>query len=293
MNDSGVTPTGQQTERRSSARHLWLAIGTACYVIAGTAGLIAGAQTIGLTPLLWVVYAVGLLVLLARLGGIEVGCAAGVFVLLVSGLSFYIGSGAWDDLVLQQRGRTVQALVMKERVERGSRGDRTWFYELIHRDGLSVPGPQLESDSDRFNAGQTITVIEDPKGQLAPQTPGEASPAGDLLGAGGPVLVCLGAVGWTAFRGRKSKEDRMPLWKRKTAEAPAGAPVGDQEQRLREVLRARNFDRRGYIRVSPGGYTGMTHHRAAQIAREEGLRAEAFGNRGYWRFGEKVVEEVE
>jgi len=37
----------------------------------------------------------------------------------------------------------------------------------------------------------------------------------------------------------------------------------------------------------------MTYQRAAQIGREEGLRAAAFENRGYWRFGEKVVEEVD
>lgn len=81
----------------------------------------------------------------------------------------------------------------------------------------------------------------------------------------------------------------MPFWKRKPTEVLSA----DQEQRLREVLRAREFDRRGYVKVSPGGYPGMTYQRAAQIAREEGLHAEAFGNRGSWRFGEKVVEEVE
>lgn len=285
MND-----TEQHTKRRSKGRQLWLTAAAAAYVIAGTVGLVAGANTIGFTPLLWLVYAVGLLVLLARLGGVEAGCSAGAFVLLLSGLSFYIGSAVWDDLVLQQRGNKAQAVVMNERVETGSRGDKSWHYKLIHRsDGIAVPGPELKSDSDRFDVGQTITVIEDPEGELAPQTPGETSVAGDLLGVGGAVAVCLAAVGWTAFRAGKGKKDRTPFWKRKNV----GAPTAEQEQRLRDVLRAREFDRRGYIRVSPGNYSGMTYQRAAQISREEGLRAEAFGNRGYWRFGEKVVEEVE
>ncbi|MFD4634754.1 hypothetical protein ACFVYR_29000 [Streptomyces sp. NPDC058284] len=285
MND-----TEQHAKPRSKGRQLWLAAAAAVYVIAGTVGLVAGANTIGFAPLLWVVYAVGLLVLLARLGGVEAGCSAGAFVLLVSGLSFYIGSAVWDDLVLQQRGHTVEAVVMQERVETGSRGDKTWYHKLVQRqDGIAVPGPELKSDSDRFDVGQTITVVEDPEGKLAPQTPGETSTTGDLLGVVGAVAVCLAAVGWTAFRADKGKKDRAPFWKRKTA----SAPTPEQEQRLRDVLRARKFDRRGYIRVSPGNYPGMTQQRAAQISREEGLRAEAFGNRGYWRFGEKVVEEVE
>lgn len=285
MND-----TERHTERRSKGRQLWLSVATAAYVMAGTVGLIAGANTIGFTPLLWVVYAVGLLVLLARLGGVEAGCSAGAFILLVSGLSFYIGSAVWDDLALQQRGNKVQAVVMKERVETGSRGDKTWHYKLIHRsDGIAVPGPELKSDGERFDVGQTITVIEDPDGELAPQTPGETSTAGDLLGVAGAVVVCLAAVGWTAFRAGRGQKDRVPFWKRKNVVAP----TAEQEQRLRDVLRERAFDRRGYVRVSPGNYPGMTYQRAAQISREEGLRAEASGNRGYWRFGENVVEEVE
>ncbi|WP_369391148.1 hypothetical protein AB5J72_28520 [Streptomyces sp. CG1] len=287
--DTAPADRSQQAVRRSTSRQVWLAVATSCYVIAGAVGLVVGAHTVGLTPLLWLVYAAGLLVLLARLGGVEAGCSSTLFVLLVTGLAYYIGSGAWDDLVLHQRGRTVQAIVMNERETTGSRGDKTWYYELTQRDGIAVPGPELKSDGHRFEVGQTITVIEDPDGKLAPQTPGETSPTSDLLGAGGAVAACLAAVGWTAVRGRRSKEDSMPFWKKKSAEVPSA----DQEQRLREILRAREFDRRGYIRVSPGGYPGMTYQRAAQIAREEGLRAEAFGNRGYWRFGEKVVEEVE
>ncbi|MFB8419023.1 hypothetical protein ACFC63_26315 [Streptomyces albidoflavus] len=66
----------------------------------------------------------------------------------------------------------------------------------------------------------------------------------------------------------------------------------EQEEKLREALRSFPADRRGYIKVAPESYPDLTHQRAARIAWETGLRAEAAGNRGSWRFGETVVEEV-
>ncbi|MCO4698743.1 hypothetical protein LRR80_04831 [Streptomyces sp. RO-S4] len=66
----------------------------------------------------------------------------------------------------------------------------------------------------------------------------------------------------------------------------------EQEKKPREALRAYPVDRRGYIKVSLGEYPALTQRRAARVAWEEGLRAEAVGNRGAWRFGETVVVEV-
>ncbi|MFD8171881.1 hypothetical protein [Streptomyces sp. NPDC059709] len=68
--------------------------------------------------------------------------------------------------------------------------------------------------------------------------------------------------------------------------------VQEQEQKLREALRTYPADRRGYIKVPPEHYPDISQQRAARIAWEMGLRAEAFGNRGSWRFGETVVEEI-
>ncbi|MEK8172259.1 hypothetical protein NKH77_32170 [Streptomyces sp. M19] len=62
------------------------------------------ARTRWVRPLWWVLYGVGLFALLFALGGVEVGAMAGVFVLLLTGLSYFVGSAAWDDLVLRQRG---------------------------------------------------------------------------------------------------------------------------------------------------------------------------------------------
>ena len=66
----------------------------------------------------------------------------------------------------------------------------------------------------------------------------------------------------------------------------------EQEEKLREALRTHPADRRGYIKLSPGEYPALSPGRAARIAWEMGLKAEAFGNRGSWRFKETVVEEV-
>ncbi|MFJ5920265.1 hypothetical protein ACIQFW_31350 [Streptomyces ardesiacus] len=58
------------------------------------------------------------------------------------------------------------------------------------------------------------------------------------------------------------------------------------------MLRSHPADRRGYIEVQPEEYPDVPRQRAARIAWETGLRAEALGNRGSWRFAETVIEEV-
>ncbi|MFI1313913.1 hypothetical protein ACH4TS_27845 [Streptomyces albidoflavus] len=83
---------------------------------------------------------------------------------------------------------------------------------------------------------------------------------------------------------RLGRRGRAPNWSHSTLQ--------EQEKKLREALRSFPADRRGYIKVSPESYPDLTPQRAARIAWESGLRAEAVGNRGSWRFGETVVEEV-
>lgn len=121
---------------------------------------------------------------------------------------------------------------------------------------------------------------------------------GEALGSGAFGLAALGAVGWMTWRGSdtakrcdalKGPEVARKVYKRATGEH---STQEEQEERLREALRTSPSDRRGYIEVAPEEYPDVPHRRAARIAWEMGLRAEAVGNRGSWRFGEKVVEEV-
>ncbi|MEU6112467.1 hypothetical protein ABZ853_29185 [Streptomyces albidoflavus] len=113
-------------------------------------------------------------------------------------------------------------------------------------------------------------------------------PAAELAGAAGLMLVAVAAVGRVAWCGRRREGGGSAL-----AAGVAGQPgTADPEARLRELLRTGPADRRGYIRVHPEDYPVLTQQRAARIAWETGLRAEAFGNRGSWRFAETVVEEV-
>jgi hypothetical protein len=121
---------------------------------------------------------------------------------------------------------------------------------------------------------------------------------GDALGAGALALAALGAVGWMTWRGsdtaRRRDEQKGPGQIRKVYKTMTRdhSTQQEQEEKLRVALRTYPTDRRGYLKVAPEEYPDLTHGRAARIAWEMGLRAEAVGNRGSWRFKETVVEVV-
>ncbi|MGW4045253.1 hypothetical protein [Streptomyces sp. NPDC004721] len=94
-----------------------------------------------------------------------------------------------------------------------------------------------------------------------------------------------------AWRGSDAAR-RRDRRKKGTPEHEARAKQEEQEAKLREALRTYPVDRRGYIKVHPKDYPALSQHQAARIAWEMGLRAEAWGNQGSWRFKETVVEEV-
>ncbi|MGW6054165.1 hypothetical protein [Streptomyces sp. NPDC055189] len=268
-------------------RRMPLALAVGCYVLAAIAGmyLIAGGFGPGLQVPLWIVHAVLLVVLIRRLGATgESSTYAALFIVGASVMSVGVAGMAREDLTLQQRGDEVRATVTKERRDpaRG-RKNRDYHYTLRHQDGTRVPGPELRTASGLYDIGQTLTVIQDPEGELAPRTPGQADATGELLGASAFALAALGSVAWMSWRG--------PATAKRTRPGDLTAERA-REQQLRKVLTTCPADHHGYIEVDPGNYPGFSHHRAARIAREAGLRAEASGNHGMWRFGETVVEEV-
>ncbi|MEU2994760.1 hypothetical protein ABZ772_31485 [Streptomyces griseoincarnatus] len=269
-------------------RRVGWAVGTGCYVLAVIAGMFVLADDAGLAVqvALWVVHGTLLFLGLRKFGARESSSYAALFIVIVSSLAVGVVGMAREDLTLQQRGETVIATVVGERLDppEGRKG-RNWNYTLEHEDGTRVPGPEMRTTSDLYDVGQTVTVIEDPEADLRPQTPGQADATGEVLGAAGFALAAIGSVVWMAWRGSVTE--------RETAEVVGQARLRrEQEEKLRETLRAYSADRRGYITVSPGDYPALTHGRAARIAWEEGLRAEAAGNRGVWRFSETVIEEV-
>ncbi|MFA3875107.1 hypothetical protein ABS735_15635 [Streptomyces sp. MMCC 100] len=278
-----------------------MAVAIGCYVLAVIAGmffLVDGVGTV-VQILLWIVHGMLLVALIRKLGARESSAGAALFIVLTSAMGVYVASVARDDLTLQQRGDQVTATVVKEwRDPAQGRKARDYNYELQHQDGTRVPGRALKSPSDSFDVGQAITVIEDPEGELRPQTPGQADATGDALGAGALALAALSAVGWMTWRGSdaaKRRDDGKPsttvrkVYKTVTRNHTT---LLEQEEELREALRTYPADRRGYIKVPPERYPDISQQRAARIAWEMGLRAEAVGNRGSWRFGETVVEEV-
>ncbi|MFG2792183.1 hypothetical protein [Streptomyces sp. NPDC048419] len=278
-----------------------LAAGIGVYALAAATGMIL--LTDDLRPVaqifLWIVHGVLLIVLIRKLGAKESSAYASLFIVLTSAMSVYVADVARDDLTLQQRGKTVTATVVKKwRDPAQGRKARDYHYALEHKDGTKVPGPALKATSDEFEVGQSITVIEDPKGELRPETPGQADATGDALGSGAFALAALGAVGWMSWRGsdaaRRRDARKQPGGVRKAYKTVTGnhSTSEEQEEKLREALCAYPADRRGYIKVHPEEYPDVTQQRAARIAWEMGLHAEAFGNRGSWRFGETVAEQV-
>lgn len=100
---------------------------------------------------------------------------------------------------------------------------------------------------------------------------------------------------WRGSDTARRRDDGKPsAGMRKAYKAVTGnhATREAQEERLRAPLRTYPADRRGYIKVQPEEYPDLPQQRAARIAWEMGLRAEATGNRGSWRFKETVIEEV-
>ncbi|MFB7114853.1 hypothetical protein [Streptomyces sp. NPDC056190] len=271
-----------------------MAAAIGCYVAAVIAGMFFLTDNFGpalLIPL-WIVHGVLLIVPLRKLGARESSTYAALFIVAASLMSVLVAGIARDDLTLEQRGETVTVTVVKKWLDPpGVSKSRDYNYELKHQDGTKVLGPALRTAKDRFDVGQVLTVIEDPDGELRPQTPDQAGATGNELAAGGFALVAVGAVGWMAWRGSDAAR-RRDRRKKGTPEHEARAEQEKQEEKLREALRTYPVDRRGHIKVPPEDYPDLSQQRAARIAWEMGLRAEAWGNKGTWRFKESVVEEV-
>ncbi|MER6524611.1 hypothetical protein [Streptomyces sp. NPDC001508] len=296
---SGVAE--DEVRKRRTRYPVPLAVGIGCYVLAAIAGLFLLADDFGpalLVPL-WIVHGVLLILLIRKLGAKESSTYATLFIVATSLMSVYVAAMARDDLTLQQRGEKVTAIVVKKwRDPAEGRKNRDYNYALEHQNGTKVPGPAMKTSSDLYDVGQKVTVIEDPQGELRPQTPGQADATGEELGSGASALAALGAVGWMTWRGSNAarrRDDAKPsAGLRKVYNAVTGnhTTQEEQEEKLREALRTYPADRRGYIKVQPEDFPDLTQHRAARIAWETGLRAEGAGNRGSWRFKETVIEEV-
>ncbi|MFB7114852.1 hypothetical protein [Streptomyces sp. NPDC056291] len=286
--------TEAEARRRRARYPVTLAVAIGCYVLAAMAGMFLLTNGLGLALLipLWTAHGVLLIVLLRRLGARESGLGTALFIVFMSVMCLSLADVVRDDLTLQHRGERVRATVVEKWPDppRGRAGP-SYNYELERQDGTRVLGPTMTTDRERYDLGQVLTVFQDPKGELPPQTPGQADATAETLGAGGFALTALGTVGWMAWRGSDAAR-RRDRRKKGTLEHEARAEQEEQEAKLREALRTYPVDHRGYIKVHPEDYPALSQQQAARIAWEMGLRAEAWGNQGSWRFKETVVEEV-
>jgi hypothetical protein len=266
-----------------------LAVGICCYALAVIAGmfLLEDNSGSGLQVPLWITHGVILSVLILKLGVAgDSSAGTALFIVVTSLFAAYSLGLADEDFTLQQRGEKVTATVVEERRDpaRGRKG-RNSHYTLERRDGTRIPGPEMRTTSDAYDVGQVLTVLADPEGKLKPRTLGEADATGELVLAGALALAALGSVGWMTWKGPTTA-------KRREDEKLSARMREEQEEKLREALRTFPADRRDYIKVHPEEYPDVSQHRAARIAWEMGLRAEAAGNRDLWRFRETVNEEV-
>jgi hypothetical protein len=293
--------TEDETRDRHTRHPIALAIGIGCYVLAVIVGmyLLNDFDSILMAPL-WIALGVMLIVPIRRLGARESSVGAALFIIIASLLAAYGANLARDGLTLQLRGERATATVVKERLDPGQGRGRRSHYVLERQDGTRVPGPEMVTGFKEYEVGQVLTVLADPQGKLEPRTLGEADATGELLSSGGAALAALGCVGWMTWRGSDTATRRDET-KLKTSSRTQKAyktvtrnhtTQAEQEEKLREALSTYPTDRRGYIKVHPEEYPDVSQHRAARIAWEMGLRAEAAGNRGSWRFRETVVEEV-
>lgn len=297
---SDADADAEARERRT--RHpTALAIGIGCYVLA----VIVGAYSLNkfdsiLFAPLWVVCGVALVVPIRKLGARESSVGAAAFIVIASLFAAYGANLVRDDLALQVRGKKATATVVQERLDPGQGKGRRSHYVLEWQDGTRVPGPEMGTSLKKYEVGQVLTILADPQGKLEPRTPDEADATSELLSSAGAALAALGAVAWMTWRGSDTEKQRdrakrgMPAKTQSACKAVTRNQTSqaEQEEKLREALRTYPADRRGYIKAHPEDFPDVPHGRAARIAWEMGLRAEAAGNRGSWRFRETVLEEV-
>jgi hypothetical protein len=142
--------------------------------------------------------------------------AGPIAVMAVAALFAYLaGTGVWHNLILHS-GTDMTAVVLEEKIEKSGRGSAR-SYTLIPSDGTTVPGGDLEPDSQRFKPGDIITVRVDPAGRVAPELPGEADSPAALLGFLGLNATIDGIVLWPVLKSRIPGPTRRRLaarWKR-------------------------------------------------------------------------------
>lgn len=213
-------------ERRLLRRRVGWAVGIGGYVLAVIAGMYVLADDVGLAVQvpLWVVHGALLFLGIRKFGARESSSYAALFIVVVSSMAVAVAGIARDDLTLQQRGETVVATVVGERLDPADgRKSRDSYYTLEHEDGTRVPGPEMRTTSDLYDVGQTVTVIADPEADLRPQTPGQADATGEVLGAAGFALAAVGSVVWMAWRGPRPRGRR--------ARPPGGRACGGSRRR--------------------------------------------------------------
>lgn len=270
-------------QNRSRMRNIVSAIAISIFVVAGNAVLLAVRVATGSTALvvlLWLAYTIALLTALLKIVPTELGCSIFITVFLISLFAFGVAYLAREESLLAARGEHKEVTVTEQRKKVVSKSTE-WHLTLRDKSGQLLPGPEMRSH-DRIQIGASLRVIYDPRGEISPRKVDDIDTRLEIGTYVGSMGICSAIIFWGLLRRHTQRHDKK--------QRSSAAPSETDEMRLREVLRARDFDRRGYIRVSPSDFPSMTHAQAASVAQSEGLLTEVFGNNGFWRFGDIVVE---
>ncbi|MFE7636864.1 hypothetical protein DR950_32575 [Kitasatospora xanthocidica] len=129
--------------------------------------------------------------------------AWGLGISVVGFVAYLAGTEAWANLILGS-GRTVQAVVVDEKVTDALHGTGRAYSLASTELNDDVPGGPLTESSPRFKRGQVITVRMDPAGRVAPKLPGEADSSAYLLAFLGCNVLIDGTVLWSVRRPKES-----------------------------------------------------------------------------------------
>ncbi|GAA1972888.1 hypothetical protein [Kitasatospora viridis] len=189
-----------------------LVMGTAAVLLltlGGVLGLILAQVYLAswAVTLLWIGYALLVTVGMLRLAGVESGCQSAFAVVLLAFVAWLPGASAATQLRLDLHGRTTEALVVDVQHSVVDR-DQRWQATLHLPDGTPVPGPPLLDRSQLLHPGDTVRVVFDPDGTVAPRRPADVHPWQDTGWSLAFAVPLAAAVVWAGLRGRRGRKGR-------------------------------------------------------------------------------------
>ncbi|MGC0316503.1 hypothetical protein [Kitasatospora acidiphila] len=203
-------PVGDLERRNRRRASGWQAVltatGVAVFALGGLFGLVVAEVYVSAWAMTGLAACYALLLVFGLLApaGTEAGCQTGFAALLLAFVSWLAGASAADQLPLALHGRTADARVVSVEHTVVDRSQR-WQATLLRSDGTPVPGPRLLDSSERLHPGDTVHVVYDPGGTVAPRRPADIHPARDAAWSIAIAAGLLAVIAWAGLRGHRRR----------------------------------------------------------------------------------------